>query len=111
MKTVFLCGPYTTGNTVNNVKIAIKAAQYLRRKGYNVFCPHVAIAGYCSDMDDGNNEDHKKIMAMCLQWVETCDVFAIIPGWAKSMNCSAEYMIAEIHGKEKIFLTYKQIGV
>jgi len=110
MKTIFVCGPYVSGYGIEkNTLRAIAASQYLRNHGYNVFCPHVGIAGYCSDMDDRDKEDHKKIMAMCLQWVEICDMIAIIPGYEKSINCQAEYTLSEVHGKEKIFLTNKQI--
>ena len=111
MKTVFLCGPYNTGDKVKNIKIAIKAAQYLRDKGYNVFCPHVAIASYCTDMDDNNKTEHALIMGMCLQWVEVCDVFAAIPGCGKSPNCELEYKYALSRGKHVIYLTYEEIGL
>jgi hypothetical protein len=125
MKTCFICGPYTTilipcdcialeskFNIKRNIEIAIKAAQYLRRTGYNVFCPHVAIAGYCKDMDEMNNQDDKKLInAMCEQWIQICDCIALIPGWEKSDNCHMEYAIADMNGKEIIHLTYGQIGI
>ena len=111
MKTVFLCGPYNTGNREENIKIAIKAAQNLRDKGYNVFCPHIAIGEYCTDMNDENKAEHKKIMKMCAQWIEICDAFAVIPGWEDSQNCSIEYECACALNKEIIYLTFKEIGI
>jgi len=110
MKTVFLSGPYRD-NITRNIKIAKKAAQLLRDKGYNVFCPHFAIAGYCDDWSDKDPEQRKRILSMCAQWIEICDVFAVIPGWQKSDGCRFEYAIAEGYDKEIIFLTYGQIGV
>lgn len=124
MKTIFLCGPYNSpeselrltrecviGVKEYNSKVAIKAAQYLRKAGYNVFCPHVAIAGYCVDMDDSNIKDHYKIMEMCMQWISICDCMATIPGWEKSENCKAEFTRAASLNKMTIHLTYGQIGV
>ena len=94
-----------------NILKAKKAAQLLRDKGYNVFCPHFAIAGYCDDWEDENSEHRKKILEMCAQWIEICDVFAVIPGWQKSDGCRFEYAIAEANNKKIISLTYGQIGV
>jgi len=125
MKTVFLSGPYYTGRSEffknktlekaflvkHNIKTAKAAARYLRDKGYNVFCPHLAIAGYCDDWTDNNSEHRTKILKMCAQWIEICEYFAVIPGWQKSDGCRFEYAIAEANDKKIISLTYGQIGV
>lgn len=110
MKTVFLSGPYSTGFLTCNISRAIHAARFLRDKGYNVFCPHVAIAGYCDDWTE-DKEHRKLILSMCAQWVEICEVFALIPGWQESDGCWFEYAIAEANDKPIIHLTYGQIGV
>lgn len=112
MKTVFVCGPYTTGGDIaRNIRIAIKAAQYLRDRGYNAFCPHVAIAGYMKDWSDDNPTQRNIIRMMCLQWVSLCDCIAMIPGWEKSEMCRAELAVAATESKIQINLTFGQIGV
>ena len=108
MKTVFLSGPYL-GNIKKNTETAKKAARYLRNKGYNVFCPHVAIAGYCDDLDESYPENRKLILEMCYQWISICDYFAQLPGWNESDGCCKEYRMAEMCNKKIISLTYGQI--
>lgn len=140
MKTVFLSGPYLSGECdekykkkmeilaqgkkspicdkliklriiKNNIKIAIKATQYLRKSGFNVFCPHLAIAGYCQDMNENNKQDRKLIIDMNLQWVEKCDIIAFIPGWQKSKGCREEFRYADDLKKKMRYLTNKEIGL
>ena len=93
-----------------NIEIAKKTAQYLRKAGYNVFCPHVAIAGYCDDMDDNKKDDRDKILKMCFDWIRICDYIAILPYWEESDGCQKEYKLSKELNKKVIKLTYKQIG-
>jgi hypothetical protein len=135
MKTVFICGPYTTiideykesykrykhnlkvkkiierKCIEENINIAIKAAQYLYDHAYNVFCPHVAIAGYMEDKTDSNPENYRRVLEMCFQWIEKCDFFALLPGWNESAGCKEELSHAIENDKYIMYLTYERIGV
>jgi hypothetical protein len=109
MKTIFLSAPYS-GDVEVNVKLAKHAARSLRDRGYNVFCPHVAIAGYCDDWNDNNKEHRGRILEMCAQWIKICDYFAQVPGWDRSDGCCFEYAVATISNKDIINLTFAQIN-
>lgn len=102
MNTAFLSGPHIAGDVEKNKETAIYYARKLRDQGYNVFCPHVAIAGYCDDLNDKNPVHRKKIMDMCFQWIDICDIFVLIPGFSGSPGAMKEYDYAV--EKEKLII-------
>lgn len=72
---VYVSGPYTQGDTITNVRYALRAGTLLRDAGYVPFIPHlfafwelVAPAPY------------EVWMELDLAWVEACDALVRLPG-------------------------------
>lgn len=104
-KKVFLSGPYngSDGQVKQNILKAISAARKLRNQGFNVFLPHSSLV-YCEDLEQ-SEQGRREIILLCKEWIEACDLFAIMPGWQDSNGAREEYNYALSIGKEIIHLT------
>lgn len=72
---VYISGPYSTGDQVENVRTAIKAADAVIRAGHIPFCPHLGHFHHllCP-------HDYETWMRLDLAWVERCDAVIRLPG-------------------------------
>lgn len=104
-KKVYLAGPYTgTDEEIkNNILKACNMAKKLRNQGFNVFLPHSNFI-YCDDLE-GTEQGRREIMLLCKEWIDECDLFALMPGWQKSKGARGEYAHAQVQRKEIIYLT------
>jgi len=104
-KKVYLAGPYqgTKTEIESNIEKVIRAAKKLRDTGFNVFSPHLNFT-FCKDIEH-TTKGRKLIMEMCFQFISVCDIFALMPGWSKSVGSREELVRARIQNKEIIYLT------
>jgi len=75
MKKVYIAGPYTKGDTDQNVRNAVLAGDKLAQAGYAVFIPHLTLLWglICP-------HDWKFWCEQDLHWLEVCDCLLRLPG-------------------------------
>lgn len=89
---------YIAGRIRNNPNYAqqfARAADKLRREGWNVFNPAAT-----------NQEGRPlaKIMALLLPQLCECDTIALLPGWWRSGGARVEWLLAGYLGLTRIYL-------
>lgn len=117
-KKVYLAGPMSN-IPYFNFPVFLEAAEKLRNKGYDVFCPaenDIKIYGdfwkNCpkgSHDEMGINGDHvptyREVLRVDLNWIlDNAEIIAYLPGWEKSKGVKAEKALAECLGLEEIYL-------
>ena len=75
MKKVYISGPYSTTNTIYNIRLAIEAADTLLLAGFAPFVPHLNFA-----WDLVHPHSYHTWLDWCLSWVPVCDCLLRIPG-------------------------------
>lgn len=86
---VYIAGPYTSPDPIQNVRRAVDAAQELKRRGHHAFVPHLNAFWhllYPAPYEDWMSED--------LAWLAKCDVLLRLAG--ESPGADRE----EAHAKE-----------
>ena len=72
---IYVAGPYSNGNIVDNVDIAIQYASELVDMGYAPFCPHLY-----HFVEIYNKKTWDSWMKIDLEFLSRCDVLIRIPG-------------------------------
>ena len=72
---IYVAGPYSKGNIIDNVGIAIKYTSELVDMGYAPFCPHLS---HFVDLYD--KKTWENWMKIDLEFLSRCDVLIRIPG-------------------------------
>ena len=76
MKTfVYVAGPYTKPDPDTNIRIAVLAADELRRMGFIPFVPHLTHYWHLVTPDD-----YEAWLAYDFQWITRCDALLRLPG-------------------------------
>ena len=85
MKYIYIAGPYSNGDTVLNVRLAIQSAERLVARGFVPFIPHLTMfwhlllphdIGYWYEYD--------------LAWLDKCDCLLRLPGSSKGADKEVE---------------------
>ena len=98
---VYVAGPYTHGDTVNNIQAALTTAEHLAFMGFTPFVPH--LTGFWHFLYPHEYEFWMKYDA---EWLLACDAVLRIPGdsagadreveMAKSANIPVYYTVEEL---------------
>ncbi len=91
MKYIYVAGPYTLGDTILNIKDAIRAADELVSFGYVPFIPHLSFAWHLvspKSYDFWVEQDNA--------WLLKCDALIRLPG--ESLGADKEVELAMQHG-------------
>ena len=88
-KKVYISGPYSTGNTTSNIRLAIEAADTLLINGFAPFVPHL---NYSWDLVHPHS--YPTWLDWCLEWVSACDCLLRIHG--ESPGADAEVELARL---------------
>jgi len=75
MKYVYVAGPYTGGDVVQNVRRAMTAANDLLVAGYTPHVPHL-----CHFLHLLNPQPYEVWMRLDFAWLEKCDVMVRLSG-------------------------------
>jgi len=105
----YVAGPYSGDKKTirENIQEAMKAAAYLRSKGYTVFCPHTNFM-YLEGADY-TIEGREAILDDCISWMLKCDIIFFMPGWKKSPGSVEEHRICKIKNKHRKYLTKQEL--
>lgn len=76
-KRIFVSGPITKGDRINNLAQALQATRTLWNKGYAPFCPHLTMMTEHLFQEHLKYEDY---IEQCLAWVEVSDAVLRLPG-------------------------------
>lgn len=90
--TVYVAGPLTTGDWIQNVRAALDAESELIDAGYLPFVPHKSVLS-----DLVHHRGYEQWLDWCLAWVEQCDVLLRLPGESPGADREVEH--AKLHGK------------
>jgi hypothetical protein len=100
-KKVYVAGPYSRGDTINNIQAALTVAEHLWFMGYVPFVPH--LTGFWHFLYPHRYEEWMEYDA---QWLMTCDAVIRLPGdsegadrevdMAKSANIPVFYTVEEL---------------
>lgn len=105
---VYVAGPYTQGNMLENVRNAIDAGDRLASKGFAPYIPHLS-----HFWDLVHKHDYEFWLDICLTWVQACDAVLRLPGYCP--GCEREVALAEncgipIFENEELLYTYYEVG-
>lgn len=92
MKTVYVAGPYTQGNTIQNIRMAIEAGEALANAGFAPFIPHLT-----AFWDMLHEHPVSFWYAQDNEWLRHCDVLLRLRG--ESQGADAEVQLAKQLGK------------
>jgi hypothetical protein len=88
---VYIAGPYTYGDTADNVRAAILAGMDLFQAGHVPFIPHLYhVAHLIYPLS------YERWMLLDLRWLETCHVVLRLPG--ESPGADREVEVAKTRG-------------
>lgn len=90
-KRVYIAGPYTRGDTAENVRKAVETAHYLLSLGHFPYVPH--LTHFWHLLFPRPYEDW---MRLDLGWLDTCDALIRLPG--DSPGADREVAHAETKG-------------
>jgi len=93
---VYVAGPYTHGDTAENVKIAINIADRLLEHGCSPFVPHLFHFWHLM-----HEHDYDTWMNLGTEWLKQCDVVLRLPGF--SPGADKEVDIARQYAKHVYF--------
>lgn len=82
---VYVAGPYTKGDPLDNTLTAIDAADKLLRLGYVPFIPHLS-----HFWDERHPHEYQTWIDWCLEWVKCCDAILRLPGESKGADIETE---------------------
>jgi len=88
---VYIAGPYTSGDTIQNVRNAIEAAQTVVDAGHTPFIPH--LFHFWHFLIPG---DYEQWMRLDFDWLEQCEVLLRLPG--ESSGADREVELANVLG-------------
>lgn len=89
---VYIAGPLTGGHFWENVRAAVKAADYVREHGGVPIIPH--LSGFWASMtDNACKADYETWMRDDFEIIARCDALLRIPG--KSSGADREFELAE----------------
>jgi hypothetical protein len=91
MEKVYVAGPYTHGNTANNVAEAIRISTKLIDLGYAPFCPHL---NHFLHMH--KPQPYEKWLEIDIEFLKTCNYLLRLPGI--SSGADREVEVAEYVG-------------
>lgn len=100
---VYVAGPYTKGDTINNIQAALTVAEHLSFMGYVPFVPH--LTGFWHFIYP---HEYEFWMAYDAQWLFACDAVIRIPG--DSAGADKEVEMAEI-ANIPVFYTVEELCV
>lgn len=86
---VYVAGPYTNGDKLDNTMNAVYAAELLMQLGYVPFVPHLS-----HYWDEQFPHDHAEWIDWCLEWVKCCDAILRLPGDSKGADIETELAAA-----------------
>lgn len=72
---VYISGPYSTPDPVDNTREAVKAAAKLREAGHDPFVPHLFLLWHFL-----SPAPYEAWMQLTLSWVKRCDALVRLPG-------------------------------
>jgi nucleoside 2-deoxyribosyltransferase len=106
---IYLACPYSHKDKAireARVSAADECAAWLLGQGFNVFSPLSHSYNIARFMDNHNDSDFW--VNLCMDFVDWCDVFAIlkVPGHMQSKGIATEFARAEATGKKIIFIGY-----
>lgn len=74
---VYIAGPYTNPDPVQNARTAIMAAEKVYQAGHSPFIPHLVLL-----WDFHFPKDNESWFQYCLHWLELCDALIRLPGYS-----------------------------
>lgn len=99
---VYVAGPYTQGNTVENTRAAVTAAERLWKLGYAPFVPHLSML-----WEVLFSHDHQDWLDLDAEWVKVCHALLRLAGPSKGADKEVElaeglgipvfYSVEELH--------------
>jgi hypothetical protein len=100
---VYISGPLTTGNLIDNVRQAAKVAGRLLDEGFAVYLPHVNIfwemihaAPYEVWLDND------------FAWLDVCDIFLRLPGVSNGADREQQRFIVR-NGASRVYLSLETL--
>ena len=87
MKRIYIAGPYTSGDTVQNVSEAIRAGDKIAKAGYYPFIPHLTMFWHliCP-------HEYEFWLDQDMAWLLACDYLVRLPG--SSSGADKEVIVA-----------------
>jgi len=87
---VYISGPFTTGDTRNNVRRALLAADQLLERGFAPYVPHL---NYFWNL--AHHHPYEEWMRLDKEWIRTCDIVLRLSG--ESPGAEEELLVAAAH--------------
>ena len=92
MKLVYVAGPYSTGDTTENIANAVRAGLAIMRAGHSPFVPHA----HTHIMAMFEVHDHEEWLAIDIALLSRCDALFRLPG--ESPGAKQEIAFADESG-------------
>lgn len=83
---VYIAGPYSGGNVGENVRNAMLTADRIMDAGLIPYCPHLSHFQHIL-----NPRPYSEWMAICLEWISTCNCLLRLPGDSPGADAEVEY--------------------
>lgn len=83
---VYISGPYSSGNIIDNVAKAVHVAHILIDLGYYPYCPHLN-----HFIHVGHPKQYETWMDQDLNWVTACDAIFRLPGESPGADREVEF--------------------
>ena len=99
MKLVYIAGPYSTGDTAQNIENARAATANLLQDGYSVFCPHTCYSG----LETAIGLSYFDFISADIEILSRCDIIYMMRGWEGSPGACAELAFARRHKIVEIY--------
>jgi hypothetical protein len=88
---IYIAGPYTKGDVVQNVRMAILDGDYVARLGHVPFIPHLSHFWHMLVP-----HEYQFWLDQDMQWLQECDALLRLPGESAGADLEVEWAIA--HG-------------
>ncbi|MDE2104094.1 MAG: DUF4406 domain-containing protein [Patescibacteria group bacterium] len=91
IKYVYIAGPYSTGDCVQNSHEAMEVWEQLRSLGFIPFCPHWSLIQHLVIP-----LEYEQWLAFDFEWILRCDALLRLPG--ESSGADREVAFCKAHG-------------
>lgn len=102
MKRIFVSGPYTKGDTQQNVKFSMDITNDLINLGFAPYCPHLTHFLHLNQF-----QPYEKWLEIDLEYLKICDAILRLPGESKGADLEVSFAVKN---KIPVFYSSKAIS-
>lgn len=104
---IYVAGPYSKGDVMENIRNAIGVGQWLLDKGFTPFVPH--LTGFWHVI---SSNDYETWLSYDFEWIKACSALLRLPGESSGADREVEFArsndIPVFYDREALYNFYKE---